>query len=387
MEFLSSAIVSETDGSILGALITSFQPEDYLNRATVKLYTAQEMLNLEGSLQPRGFKYEKPGVLLSDTPVVRSVTDSLFTYMEAECANFVERTKDITDFVLLGVTEGGQVIPNFENCSRETLLTEGTFVPFKNFRVSNSSFNIYSSYKADSGFRTCSLLQLEDGSAETFYAVFPATVDMSSFGDAVLPWDTLEMDGVDRVVYKVSLGLSGFNANVGEAFLNYLAYSISFYNIGEKLMKEMQSVMPGLPQLPIEESYPRIPRKARVNVSIEHVYKKSRLKGILGYTGDQAGLTDFLREFPEAVISYQWLQKIYQSPWYLSGEGRMSEEECVYTACTNLLAECRKERLKYAIELLTQRYYIYQLGITNDFLGPVLKGGGVNGESIKRVLY
>ena len=393
MEFLNSAIVSSTDGSILGALLTGFNPSDYTNRANVKLYTVDDLTNEYSQLSPRGFKFEPPGKLLSDTSVTRAVADSVFSYMKAECGKLGQRTLDITDLVLLGVKEGGCAFVNYEElvndgCSKEDMEGRAILIPFKNFKVSNSSFNMYAPYQPtdNEGFKTFSLLEVEDGSPHLFYAIFPATLSMEGF-DGVVPFGTLTLETGDFVVYRVNLGLNGFYAGVGEAFLNFLAYNISFYNIGEKLLKEMKTVMPTLPPIPVESPGPRVPRRAKVNVSIEHIYRDSRLKGIIGRTDNTEELVAFMREYPEAAISYQWLQRIYQSPWYTEGEGKMTEEECVYTACINLLAECRKTRLKYSIELLTHRYYIYMLGVVNDNLGPVLKGGGVSGQSLKRVSF
>lgn len=393
MDFLSNAIISASSTSVLGALITSFNPADYQSRSVVKLYTTQDLFNSLGSMDPRGFKFEQPGVLYSDTTVIRVVTDSVFTYMEEECKGLGQRSLDITDLVLRGVDKNGFVIVNFENIQAaselDALEQKGIMIPFKHFKVSNSSFNIYASYKdvEGDGFKTFSLLNLEDGSMCKFYAMFPADVNMADFGTGLIPSAVTTVEETSYVIYEVNLGLSGFYANVGEAFLNFLAYNISFYNIGEKLIKEMQTVMPKVPPLPSEEQPVRTYRRPKVNVSIQHVYKDSRLRGVLGCMGDVDSLVTFLKDFPEAAISYQWLQKIYQSPWYIDGEGRMSEEECIYSACTNLLPICRQERLKYALELLTHRYYIYMLGIVNDTMGPILKGGGVSGESVKRVTF
>ena len=230
-------------------------------------------------------------------------------------------------------------------------------------------------------------IHLEDGSASKFYAMFSGDVDVSDFKTGVKAVKSLEINGVENIIYEVELGLNGFYGGVGEAFLNFLSYGVAFYNIGEKLIKDMQNVMPKIPALPVDEQAPRHTRRARVNVSIQHVYKEVKLEGILRRLSDEKALLEYRREVPEADISYQWLHKIYQSPWYLEGEGKLSEEECIYTACTNLLPICRCERLKYALELLTHRYYIYMLGIVNDTLGPVLKGGGVCGESLKRVTF
>ena len=387
MDFLSTAIISAQNNSVLGALLTHFDPTDYQSRASLKMYTAEELAREQQNMDPRGFKFEPSGTLLSDTTVLRVVADSVFSYMEKECNKLWTRKLDLTDFVLRGVDKDGCVIANYDSIEKDDVVSNGAIIPFKNFKVSNSSFNIYASYKESSGdgYKTCSLLMVEDGSPTTFFAMFPESIDLSDFSGSITPRQMLEVDGVQQVIYEVNLGLNGFYASVGEAFLNFLAYNISFYNIGEKLIKEIQVVMPKVPGVPQDEMPVRIPRRARVNVDIQHVYKDSRLRGILGCMQDSTAFLEFVQTFPEAAITYQWLQKIYQSPWYVECSGKKSEEECVNMACINLLPICRRERLKFALELLSHRYYIYMLGIVNDSLGPVLKGGGVSGESLKRV--
>ena len=388
MEFLGDAIFSAQDQTLLGAMITSFDPAQYTERAQVKLYTTSELATAYPNMKPRGFKFDAPGTLLSDTAVRRVLTDSVFSYMEEECSSLNRRTLDITDFVLQGVENNGFVFANYEDCTDpETFEVDGCFIPFRSFKVSNSSFNIYATYKnKDDVYRTFSLLNVEDGSKTEFYAVFDDAADMSAFAKNMTPCGEVSIADTAHTIYKIDLGLSGFYVGVGEAFLNYLSYNVAFYNIGEKLMKELQAAMPMLPSPSLEEPKPQIRRRARVNVSIEHIYRESRLRGINGCIGNPDELVSFIRAFPEAAITYQWLQKIYTSPWYMQGDGKQPEEQLLYTTCINLLPECRKERLKFALELLTHRYYIYLMGVVNDTLGPILKGGGVNGESIKRVL-
>lgn len=387
MDFLSDSIISASDQTVLGIMVTQFDPADYLSRAKVKLFTVDELLHDNGTLKPMGFRFEAPGTLYSDTAVQRVVADSVFHYMEQESRQFVDKAKDITDLVLMGVAYNGFMIPNAGICDSPEILTqEGIFTPFRNCRVSNSSFNIYAGFRnKNDEFRTCSLLTVEYGEPVKFYAAFPATVDLSMFGNAVRPKMDFEYQRGEWVLYEVELGLRGTNASVGEAFLNYLAYNVSFYNIGEKALRELCATAPKAATLPREEQVPRAARKAVVNVSIEHCFKDCRLDGILSRLNDNDELTSFVREVPEAQITFQWLQKVYSSPWVVDNNGSMSEDDAVYTACTNLLSELRATRLKFALELLTHRYYIYMLGVGNDFLGPLLKGGGVNGESVKQI--
>lgn len=388
MEFLGDAIFSAQDNTLLGAKIISFDPANYTSRASTKLYTTSELKRVYSTMDPRGFKFDPQGTLFSDTVVRRVLTDSVFSYMGKERANKNRRALDITDFVLYGVENNGFVFANYADCENpDAFESDGCFIPFKSFKVSNSAFNIYAPYKTKSGeYRTFSLLDVKDGSKVEFYAIFDKTANMEVFVDSMKPCGELKLADVPYTIYKIDLGLGGFYGSVGEAFLNYLAYNVAFYNIGEKLMKELQATMPKLPSPSVSEPKGMPQRRSRVNVSIQHVYKETRLRGITGCINNPDDLVDFVREFPEAAVTYQWLQKIYTSPWYEQGDGKQPEDELLYTTCINLLPECRTERLKFALELLTHRYYIYLMGPVNDTLGPVLKGGGVNGKSVKRVL-
>ena len=49
------------------------------------------------------------------------------------------------------------------------------------------------------------------------------------------------------------------------------------------------------------------------------------------------------------------------------------------------MMECRENGLKYGLELLTHRYYLATIPVYEDIVPIVLKGGGVDGESVKRV--
>lgn len=390
MDFLVNAIVAEEDSRILGLRLTHFDPDDYTGRASVKLFNVADFSTLYSELKPSGFQLTEQGALMSDTQIRRAVANSVFDYMQRECAAVVEPTLDVTDLVLLGAAEEGYVFVNYEELrDKGTRLQDELenviMIPFKNFKVSASSFNIYAGYvRPDKTYRTFSLLQLEDGSAYSYYVSFPATADLSKFGEAASIVDEYTSDEGQMIVYKVTLGLSTFYASVGESFLHYLAYNVSFYNIGEKVLKELLPAMPTLPCTVEEVDAKRPPRKAKVNVAIECGCKESKLQDIVNLLPEPDLLKRLLEESPEAAISYQWVSKAYNSPWFNDAEGELDDNGRLYVSCTNMLRTCRITRLKFALELLRHRYYIYSMGLVNDTLGAVLRGGGVHGCSIKR---
>lgn len=383
MEFLSNAIISSQDSSLLGAVITHFDPEDYLKRCETRLYTTDELVSAYPTFAPRGFIFKDGNNLFGDTSVQGVVANSAFEYMTEECAHFGQRGKDITDLVLLGAKCGGFVLAGYKDDT-----DQGSFIPFSSFRVSNSSFNLYASYQTDSGeFRTYSLLRLEDGSALEHYIALPKDVNLEGFAGKVEMSGATQIEDAVYTVYHIEMGLTKYYAAVGEAFLNYLAYNIAFYNIGEKMLKEFRNVVspPVGYERPVDEGVIRFQRKASVNVSIVHVCKEPRLSSILQCTNDAAALQKLVDEYPEAEITWHWLCRLYRSPWFTDSYGKMDENQARYVAAVNLLPICRQERLKFAVELLTHRYYLSGLGLVGDTLGPILHGGGVKGESIKRV--
>ena len=84
MDFLTNAIFSAENGTLLGAMLTHFEPEQYTHRASVKFYTKDELFAQLPQLEPRGFSLNPNGVLLADTNVRRVLSDSVVSFVEAE---------------------------------------------------------------------------------------------------------------------------------------------------------------------------------------------------------------------------------------------------------------------------------------------------------------
>ena len=91
-----------------------------------------------------------------------------------------------------------------------------------------------------------------------------------------------------------------------------------------------------------------------------------------------------MSEDQEFYATFVWLQDIFKASEQFEGT---DTEDKLAAACVSLQRECRERLLHYSLELLAQRYYICKLGPNDDLMGPVLKGGGVNGCSIKRVTW
>lgn len=383
MDFLTNAIFSAEDNTLLGTLLTHFEPDNYLNRASVSFYSKEELTEKLPQLEPRGFRFGPNGVLAADTDVRKILSNNVLSFVEIEYAHLGARLIDITDVVLYGVQYGGAVLVN------PTEVKQGTaaplLVPFQNYRVSQSSLNIYGSYQLEDGtFRTHSLLELEDGSGKDFCCVFPPDVDMSRFASVCQQTDEVIINDTTMFLYEGHSCLKSFYTCVGEAFLNFLAYNVAYFNVGRRFLRE---VSPAIKDATIQERSPSAQdrRYAKRNVSIEHTYDKLCLSGITRCNGDNARILEYLENNPEATITMHWLNKLFDSPWYQSTEG--DEDARCRAACANLMMECKEYGLKYGLELLTHRHYLTTVASYDNYIPLVLKGGGVNGESLKRVTF
>lgn len=381
MDFLTNAIFSAENSMFLGAMITHFDPEQYTSRASMKFYTREDMYASLPTMEPRGFRLDPNGIFSADTNSRRVLSTSVMPFVEAEFSRLGAREVDVTDLMLYGVQHGGATVVN----AKEVLdgRTLPILLPFQNYRVSNSSFNIYGACKVEDGtFRTHSLLELEDGSGKTFHCVFPDDVDMSWAASFCQQVGDIVVNETSMKIYQVQSCIKPFCTCVGEAFLNYLAYNVAYYSVGRKLIKELS---PMIRDAAAQEKSPmtqekRYPRK---NVSIEHTYDKLCLSGINSCNGDNARLIEYLQSYPEATVTMHWLNRLFDSPWYRNTEG--DEESRVKAACANLLVECKEWGLRYSLELLTHRYYLSIVDSYDDVIPLVLKGGGVSGESLKRL--
>lgn len=385
MEFLENAIFSTDSMKLLGAKLTTYRPEDYTSRAEVKLFTLAELREKYNTMDPRGFVINEQGALLSDTPARCVMVDSVFPYMETECKAVPQRTLDVTDVVLHGVEAHGFVLANHKQVMEED--DEPIMIPFKNFRVSASSFNIYAPFqRLDGDFRTCSLLDVREGGPKQFYCMFTEDDTLGELASLLTYEYNLEVDGTNYCVYSCNAGLTTFYASVGEAFLNYLAYNVSFYNIGELVLTGLLDTVVPKEKAPSSSSSSgeRVERVPRKNIAIDHVYTKCMLREFAACSNESDKVLQLITDNPEAAITYQWMQKVHSSPWFTEVCEEHEWSDAYAVACVNLLQECKRDRLKCALELLTHRYFILSQGIANDNLGLILRGGGVDGESIKQ---
>ena len=62
-------------------------------------------------------------------------------------------------------------------------------------------------------------------------------------------------------------------------------------------------------------------------------------------------------------------------------------ESKIGAAAVKLRAEARLSELQHGLELLSQRVYLSRIGFAEDTLPSILRGGGVDGNAIKRVTW
>ena len=373
MDFLTNAFFStdsEATEKLCGVLLTRFDAADITARAVQKYLTVEE-LRASNDLKPAGFVLDDHGVLHSDVPARRVLDQEMSAYLMAELkGEHVDREKSLIDFVLLGAECGALAAhPSDTTCSSP--------VSFGNLRVSNSSFNIYGAVQLENGsFKTLSLVDIDAvKSAPILVAIPENCIDrFSAFEKWMLPSST-QLD--EYGVFEVCVPLMGYGAFTGEGFCNYLAYSVSYYTVGLGTIKSyLGDNAPQYkvvsPVAPPERKY----RDAAPNLSIVAPYKTPKWKQILNAMEDPQLMDALISSDTEAAMTLSWLQAVVQL--------QNNDGEDVSQLCLNLQLDCKLQRLHCACELLAQRIYLHGLGVFDDTLGPVLKGGGVSGYSFKK---
>ena len=302
MEFLNSCVFE--NNILLGLLLCSYDPTEFSSRVQLGVFTPSDITSPNSKLNPRGFRVDENGVLFSDTTPRYQTGRETLVYMQSECEKYKIREKDITDFVL-SIGEKGLVLPTYVPGEEPDF---NTVVKLTNFKVSNSSFNIYSSYKDGEGFKTVSLLNPYEDKIKPFYIAIKNDADITDYVGYLK-----EVGGYkDYNIYYAEIPLLGWPFAVGEAFLNYLAYSIAVCNIGVDVLKQIIRTLPGTvkaPSVTTAREYTQR-KKPYGNVSIVHSYKNSCLDDVLGIINDSSKFLEYLKERPEAQITVNVLQSI-----------------------------------------------------------------------------
>lgn len=381
MDFLVSAFYDEQTCKFLGASTVQFDPTDYCGRGTFRAYTDVEFFSLYKDLHPQGFLLNDDGLLMADSNARVVTTEDTFPFVYDTCQRVPHKRLDITDLLLYGVQNGGAVFVNYGSYKEGA---DPILIPFANYRVSASSINIYASYKLEDGsFRTSSLLDLEQGTGKDIMCTFPEGKVPLEFGNMCSQVDTVDIDGAPLAVFKVNTSLEQFGISVGEAFLNYLAYMVAYYDIGRRVLKELVPAVQTEEEKVTSTAPDKPRRKAEKNVSIVHQYSRAYVDEVVECGSDAEQLSDLIRDIPEANITVHWIERVLSSPWY----DPEKEDQGMRSASSNLSVECRECGLKFGLELLTHRYYMMATSGYEDRIPLILNGGGVNGQSAKLVSF
>lgn len=382
MNFLINAFCDEHTNELLGVNCVEFNPDDdYTNRPFVRPYTLAEFSQAYKSMTPMGFMFDENGLLSADSNARTVVSSETYPFIYEQCAKIPRRKFDITDLLMFGVENSGATLINYSGIKEGQ---EPIVLPFSSYKVSGSSMNIYGAYRLPDGtFRTHSMLEMENGAGKTVYCVFPPErlgIDFSGFCEEI---DTIELNGIPATVFKVDTTLQAYNVVMGEAFLNYLAFMVSYYNIGRKVLKVLAPAVESAQEKVPQTSEEREVRKVKENVSIVHIYDREYVDDVAACGSDMNSLSRLIAAFPEARVTALWMQKIFNSPWYDASK----PDAGMPTVSANLAVECRKFGLKYGLELLTCRKHLMDLQKVYDSTPLILKGGGVDGQSAKRVSF
>jgi len=389
MDFLTAALYYDAPGKgsmLRGTLLTQFDADSDVARARVRYVTAEELRQgLGTTVIPAGFTVSEEGILLSDTDCRRVLDEDIAQYASNISAG-ESPPVGLIDLVLHGAQAGASVVVNYD---RWVEGDEPILIPFRNFRVSESSFNIYAPYRnVEDKFRTFSLVNILTDEVPPIHLI----VGQEGFSDLACLQSHMTVcadapvdDG--EICYLADVDLLPASSLTGEAFCNYLAFNVAFYKIGlgiiAQFLEEAKYVYP--PEAEVEEA-PVVKeyKKPKHNISIKCGMHKLYTRKILSLMDDEQALASFLERVPEARITQAWLDNIVYNKRNVKcapGEGELA------ASCVNLRVECRRKLLRFSLELLAQRLYLCQLGPFDDPIGPDLRGGGVIGYSVKRATW
>ena len=382
MYFLSTTLFEqekETERTQLcGAVLTSFNPAEISARPVLSMVTMDELSEIDRAMCA-GFTINEDGVLLSDSSP-RRVTGSAqisFVKNEIDMANSSDKT--LIDFLKDCLNYNCRVLQNYEKAlsGEELPIT----IPVESFKVSNSSFNIYASYqREDKSFRTMSLIDIEENKAKEFCVAIPAEY----FSGMLMNYKSLialkSVKGLEEyTICKVDLPLQPFPVLTGEAFCNYLAYNVAYYKIGLQVIDVLLSDTKFKSDTTANKDtqYAGTPKTPAPSLSIESEYTNHALNQIMSCMDDSTLLVELVQSNGEANITMNWMQEIQKaSNSAVNGE--------LAKTCIALRHDCKSKYLHFALELLAQRLCINQVNTFSLPFGSVLKGGGVNGCSLKR---
>lgn len=402
MEFLANAAYSSETGKFYWASIVSFDDSDICNKPQLKVYSAEHLREVYDTMSPMGFKYDADNdSLISDTDARTLLKDDVLGYiaegLKTESGKIPDCGKtDIVDIVMWGVKYGAFVCPNWSSVVENG--EECILVPMLKFKVSNSSFNIYSPYMTkDETFATVNLLNPQNGSAQVFALFVPKEsvqefelLNNEQIDGAILNLGERTVDKQEYSVYSVTVGLAGSPCNFGEGFTNFLAYSDALAYAGCKIIDKFSKL--GLPEeakpVAAEAQKAQTMRLPRDNVKITHEYhNKIYIKPVLQVITSQEKLQELLKNIPAAALTATFIESILWSDAYQTTLRKEKDspdvvESALRAGAIAMATPIRASALMNACILLEVRYFLRKCGKVSAPLGSIIRGGGVPGVSV-----
>lgn len=387
MDFLTAALYHEAEpnsGVLKGAVLTRFDELSDVSRAETYYVTVDELRERIGtSILPAGFSLGDDGVLMSDTACRRVLDEDISEFIEDAYVKGVTNPLGIIDVVLHGANIGASIIAN------PAQWMEGgdpILISLRNFKVSDSSFNIYAPYRnSDDKFRTYSMIDIETDKPHLMYLVVgdehvPALEPIKHL--LSLHSGHVVQDGC--TCFEMCPPLKPAAVYTGEAFCHYLSFNVMFYRAGVRIIQGLLQESNYVETAAAQEEREQRKRVPAHNLSIICNYKNSYVNKVLSLLTEPEKLNEFCSQVPEAAIDRAWIDNIFYNYHNIRCE---EGEDPMSSACISLLAECNKKLQHFSLELLAQRLYLFHNHTLSDPIVSLLHGGGVIGSSYKRITW
>lgn len=381
MEFIKSVVYADADSNhqeCTGLLLTQYDPKELYTRPK-PLYVprAQLSAHLENAA---GWTISEDGVVLADS------TDNAAAIPEAMLLSALSGedkglTPGIVDILRFALIHNGFVLPEFEVESEKGLDVR---IPVRTFRVSQSSFNIYAPYSKEGSFRTFSLLNPIDGSGKEFFIALDIAAVPSNIKHLVAATGTTfqTIEGQQLYVFSVHAALQDCNPFLGGAFVNFLAFYVAFNDIGLRMAKiYSKSISTPTEERPVVKPLEPKERAAKpANLQIVHTWADCNVASVMRRLGNGEPAAEIMEKVNGAAGVIEWTNIMRQRHKTLVSAGKEGAWASVYMD-VRLSAETYE--LCYGLELLEQRYVLFNLGWVLDQTGLFYRGGGVYGISRK----
>lgn len=360
MYFLDHTIFDRKTGKLLACKVAEIMNE-YTARAADKILLPDELKYVSDRNETVGFRIDSNGVLLSDCSNKLITSKDNFDVILQEAELKKPRSLDLTDIVLMLVQYNAFIIVNYDEALNGE---EPITIPAKSLKVSKTTFNITGSYKLpEGGFRTFSLLKVEDASPIEFYAgVHSYEKEFDIFGDKV---SIVKSPIEDCSVLKVNAKLEIAPTSLCGTFINYCSFNRAKFDVAIKCATTLHnSEHPeSIVQYKTEQVKSTYEHRSYSGVvpQFKHTHDRCMLQQL-------ASNPNLEKEVKEAMLTVQWT-RYYLSK--LSKKVNGSETEYI-----NFINTSKKLVLKFDLELMSNRYYLSNMSMFNMF-DKILEGGGV----------